>query len=197
MNELRKARVGVLAALLGLNGCPAADPPADAFTASADAPNAPDQDAGAPDAGGDGDTGVPSMIDAGEPLDAPAAPTDIGPPDSYSAPEMCSAEGMFRRVACACGGMQSEQCMGGTWQIVVSCDGMMECTPGAFETRRGSYCVVDQRTCEDDCSWGAWLNVVPRGDCPTPGSAFCGGTIDCICQPDCSCIDNPDCMTMP
>lgn len=165
----------------------AALPVADANPDSLDASVVSSDDTGSADAGAPADVFTPVDVAA---EDAPGAAPDAGP-------EPCASEGMFRRVACACGGMQSEQCTSGVWHVVVACDGVMECTPGAFETRMGSWCTVDQRTCADDCAWGDWTNVVPRGACPGPGVRICTVTTNCECQSDCTCRPYPECPTMP
>jgi len=184
-----------------LTACPPGEPtPTDAYEVRPDAAASTEDAPGLPplDAHALGDTGTPEPLDTGAPPDSPTFPVDAGPPDAFVAPESCAAEGMFRRVPCACGGMQSEQCTSGTWRVVVACDGMTECTPGAFETRmRTSHCAVDQRTCADDCSWGEWVNVRPPGECGGPGLVLCTATTNCDCQADCTCRPIPDCPTRP
>ena len=151
---------------------------------SVDAYSLPTEDSG---------TDAPSTtVDAG--VDAFVA-ADSGPPDA--GPEPCTSEGMFRRVACACGGMQSERCMSGRWQVAVACDRETVCTPGAFETREYGNCGMQQRECPDGCEWTEWDIVIPSGECNPAGTDTCYGPPtpeeNCHCLADCTCEGVPGC----
>lgn len=141
--------------------------------------------------------------DAPEAMDAFAESDEVIPPDAVVPPDAprrdggigCSTEGMFRRVPCACGGMQSEQCTSGRWSIVAACDGVFVCTPGTFETREGFRCAVQQRECPDGCAWTEWTTVVPQGQC-SAGEEICAiesWPMNCDCTASCRCEAVPDC----
>ena len=130
-------------------------------------------------------------VDAFAPPDSPTR--DAGPPDA--GPERCTAEGMFRRVSCACAGMQTERCMGGFWSVTVACSGVMVCAPGTFETMPGDFCGTIQRECPDGCAWTEWVVVDPGREClPTLGDV-CDPPImrNCRCRMDCTCEAVPGC----
>ena len=139
--------------------------------------------------------------DAPEAMDAFAESDVTVPPDAVVPPDAprrdggigCSAEGMFRRVPCACGGMQSEQCTSGRWTLVTPCDRMTVCTAGAFETRDGTRCSVEQRECPDGCAWTAWTTVVPRGACAAGAPDRCISPVNCRCTATCQCEPVPGC----
>ncbi|MFN9810768.1 MAG: hypothetical protein ACK6CU_14165 [Deltaproteobacteria bacterium] len=184
-------RIYVLMGALWVAGCSSPSMVVDDASGGMDA--APEQplDTGgpAPDAATE-DTAAPQ--DAG--VDAPAL-GDAGPPDVGAAP--CTAEGMFRRVDCACGGMQSERCSGGAWQIVVPCDRETVCMAGAFETMPYVNCGLQQRECPDGCGWTDWDVVVPSGECNPAMTDLCSGPpypeANCHCLADCTCEAIPGC----
>jgi hypothetical protein len=169
-----------VAGVMGITGCPQPmqDTP-DAFRV--------------PDAAMPGDDAptVDGGVDAFAPSDSPAR--DAGPPDA--GPERCTAEGMFRRVSCACAGMQTERCMGGFWSVTVACSGVTVCTPGTFETMPGDFCGTIQRECPDGCAWTEWVVVDPGRECqPTLGDICNGLTMsNCRCRADCTCEAVPGC----
>ncbi len=156
-----------------------------------------------PDAFRSVDTGVDAVAqsDAPEVMDAFAESDVTVPPDAVVPPDAprrdggigCSAEGMFRRVPCACGGMQSEQCTSGRWTLVAPCDRTPVCTAGAFETRDGARCSVQQRECPDGCAWTDWVDVVPRGECSAGAPDYCMSPRNCRCTDTCQCIAVPGC----
>lgn len=133
--------------------------------------------------------------DATMPPDAGVAPDAAVPPDAARRDGGigCSSEGMFRRVPCACGGMQSEQCTSGRWTLVTPCDRTSICTAGAFETRDGARCSVQQRECPDGCAWTDWVDVVPRGECSAGAPDYCMSPRNCRCTTTCQCVAVPGC----
>jgi hypothetical protein len=149
-----------------------------------------------PDAFVAADAAMPDDVGNDAPVAVDAPLPDAGPPDA--GPERCTSEGMFRRVACACGGMQSDRCVGGVWTVAVACDGTGECAPGAFETNEQvEICRIQQRECSDACVWGAWYDVVPEGECNNGAGDECGliagRPTNCRCMADCTCGPVPGC----
>ncbi len=198
MNSSRAALSVILSTLLG--GCPASAEPGDAGTQDSSRIDAPSIGEDAPfdpslDAFRAAEFDAGGLVPDASPADAFVPPHDTGPADAFVTPESCSSEGMFRRVPCECGGMQSERCTSGLWEIASPCDGTRTCTPGAYETREYVACRVDQRTCGEDCSWGEWLTVVPGGECGGDDLYLCTSRANCDCQPDCHCEPIPGCAT--
>lgn len=138
-----------------------------------------------PDAGVDGDgDGIPASADCDD------ADPDIGAnatrtcalcePDSgtqtcvdgmWGACEgdlscLCTAEmeGQTRVVACPMCGMQSQQCVAGTWTDQGTCLAQGECEAGAFE-HSDALCGMRERLCQTDCTWTDWTIIEPVGEC--------------------------------
>jgi hypothetical protein len=86
--------------------------------------------------------------------------------------------------------------MGGRWMAVSMCLNS-GCTPGAVESRSGTYCLVEQRLCGMDCQWSDWSAIRPMGTC-TPGEAHCiPGALDWYCNDECMRVeDDPCCPPM-
>ncbi len=54
-------------------------------------------------------------------------------------------------------------------------------------------CAELQRVCQDDCSWGEWIEMVPPGEC-VAGETTCNPPeLDSVCNEDCELVDNLCC----
>lgn len=193
MNHVYAILPGVVL-LVTLGGCseaPVSVPDAAMVDADVDDSARPEQDVGTSDA----NLQDAAVHDAGNDAASSDAMASVDEGAAVDAGEPCTAPGMYRVVGCACGGHLSERCVDGSWTEVSACDATPECAPGSFElTEPNLYCSVDQRVCGDDCAWGAWTQVVPRGECAAHTSQCVPlAGINCDCQTDCTCQPVPGC----
>lgn len=186
---MKALRWTAICAVTLIGGCENRDGTDDAATGDIDAHVVvtPDATTTTPDDAGVDAHSAPDDTGTDAHVEADAGPRDAGP-------EPCTSEGMFRRVGCVCGGMQSERCVSGSWSVIAACDRELVCAPGTFETRDVSRCGVQQRECPDGCGWTAWTDVVPRGPCDPASPPLCEPpATNCVCQSGCTCVPHPEC----
>lgn len=106
-----------------------------------------------------------------------SAPTDC----------MCATEGEMRVGTCGMCGMQSQRCTGGVWTGVSSCLGEGVCVPASVESRATMFCGTQERLCGESCTWGAWLQATPDGECIPTRTRTCpdNPSRDQSCLEDC------------
>lgn len=193
-------------AMFLVGGCPPAEDPVDAYTASVDSGSDPSDAAPDPDI----DAGLDaSVVPADAPIsddvsidlvDAPLSDDVFSPPGDTGGPDArttCPTPGARRRLPCECGASRQETCTGGVWVESEACG--VECIPGSRRDtpdEAENNCSESHRICGSDCRWGPIVYTVLPGECGPHDPDLCFDTTpyNCRCTPSCTCIDVPDCI---